>query len=103
MNLNNLRDRICISLILKFFVLDPVSKDSFTLEFVELRFYMIIVWMLINMLPQAILAFWNLIGVVGFKFEDIRKILFTYPQFILCATFSQYTFGASNANQWCSK
>lgn len=81
-------------------------KSKFCIAFLALshaRLWIIIVWMLMNTLPQATFAFWNLMAVVGTKFKDIRAIVFKYPQLILCPTFSVYTFGAIDTNTWCYK
>ena len=69
--------------------------------FENFKLHVIIVWMILNMLPQAIFALWNLIAVIGTDFKDIRRIIFKYPQLILCPTFSTYTFGAIHTNYWC--
>ena len=78
-----------------------LEENAFELPIVRLRFYIVIMWIAMNMLPQAMFALWNLIAVVGTDFEDVRKVLFTYPQFILCPTFSVYTFGSADTKQWC--
>ena len=78
-----------------------LEENAFELPIVRLRFYIVIMWITMNMLPQAMFALWNLIAVVGTDFEDVRKVLFTYPQFLLCPMFSVYTFGSADANHWC--
>ena len=67
------------------------------------RFGMVIVWMLINMIPQILFAFWTLVNVVGTNSKELRSVIFKYPQFILCPAFSYFTFGAPNSGEWCYK
>ena len=81
--------------------MEELGRMTFQLPLLSLRFRIAIVWMIINMLPQALFALWNLVAAVGTNFEDIRKVLFTYPQFILCPSFSVYTFGSIDTNHWC--
>ena len=69
--------------------------------FKNFRFQMILIWMTINLVPQFSFALFNLIAVIGTRFKDIRRVLFKYPQLILCPTFSTYTFGAIHTNHWC--
>ena len=83
--------------------MEELGRRTFELPLLSLRFRIVIVWMIINMLPQALFALWNLVAAVGTNFEDIRKVLFTYPQFILCPSFSVYTFGSIDTNDWCSR
>ena len=83
---------------------DPGLRSNETAESLQsddFKLQIIIVWMIINLVPQFIFAFLNLIAVIGTKFKDIRRVLFKYPQLILCPTFSTYTFGAVHTNHWC--
>ena len=79
----------------------PENRMTKSTDFEDFRFRMVIIWLIINMLPQFLYALWNLIAVVGTKFKDIRRIIFNYPQLLLCPTFSVYTFGAIHTNHWC--